>query len=345
MSYLFSFIKFTIALIFTIIFFEYYFRFSEVFLPPFVQNDFNLGRVLKPNANINIVRESFFIGRVNKYGYLGTPYISKKDSCKKRIALIGDSFIEGFQVKEEYHLRTVLESSLNRETNSENYEVLNFGISGLDFRKMFILYQSFAKKYNPDMVLFFVNDSDFLSDDKNLGPRLTLEKNNKLKTDYSFRNSKEFQSKSKINIFRGLSVYSLFKADYAAYASGKTSRIIFNKLTGFDNNIRPNLTATVVQSTPDSLYHLNALVLNQLSGLKKEGVDVLIIPIRDLSEDYNLLIKKSGLQRIDLNKIYSEMQTKGINPFYWEATNMEGHWNNKAHEYIGKYLAGNIISF
>ena len=95
------------------------------------ENDRQNGQVLKKNTNIIYFNEGFYIGKTNKYGYYGPDYDTIKSEGSLRIALIGDSYVEGHQVFDRNHFRCLLEKNLNDSLNKK-VEVLNFGMSGFN---------------------------------------------------------------------------------------------------------------------------------------------------------------------------------------------------------------------
>ena len=130
-----SFLKFFTTVIISILLFEGYFSLSEISLPSTVMDDTTFGRAFKPNARVHNKKEGSALLQVNSEGYLGPVYTKKKNNQTFRIVLIGDSFVEGIQVAEKYHFRSVMEKELNSSNTEFKYEVLNFGRSGLDLEK------------------------------------------------------------------------------------------------------------------------------------------------------------------------------------------------------------------
>ena len=80
LKYLFRIPGFFLAFIISVLFFELYFQTSEISVPSIIQNDSNLGRSFRPEARINLVKESFYIGKVNALGYLGPAYPALKNT-------------------------------------------------------------------------------------------------------------------------------------------------------------------------------------------------------------------------------------------------------------------------
>lgn len=335
-------LKFSIGAAAALLFFELYFQTSEIFNPSFVMDDAFFGRKLKPNARITAIKESYNMTEVNEAGYLGKAYPIKKSTPNTvRIALIGDSFVEGFQVKDKFHFRNVLESELAKNNPGMNFEVLNFGRSGLDFRTMYIFYELIVKHYNPDIVLIFVNESDFKTRDENLGPYLMLNNSNgTFSFDYSFNNSESFRKKIKTSYLRRFSMYSLLQADLAAFESGKTMQVLFDKLYPLSEKSE-EVTKSNFDSDP--FKPLNRAILNEYSKVQSNtGTQFYTVSVNKLTDDTRKLIDSSGIKVFDLEEVYRRLTFNNINPFYWKATNMMGHWNQDAHYAIGKYISYKI---
>jgi hypothetical protein len=79
-------------------------------------------------------------------------------SSRPRIALVGDSFIEGLQVADDEIVSRRLEALL-----ADRAEVLNFGVSSAGTSVEFLNYRARVRQFHPDVVLlmFFVgNDAE-----------------------------------------------------------------------------------------------------------------------------------------------------------------------------------------
>jgi hypothetical protein len=120
-----------------------------------------------------------------------------------RIAVLGDSFAEAFQVPMEKTFWSILQSELNqyKPFGDKNIQVINFGVSGYGTAQELIRLRTRVWKYEPDIILltFYVgndirNNSSVL-DDGEIRPYFTL-KNNDITLDNSFRNSKIYKKKT-----------------------------------------------------------------------------------------------------------------------------------------------------
>jgi len=95
---------------------------------------------------------------INSHGWRDDEYPYKKPPGTFRILILGDSFVEGFQVPLRDTLAKVLEQKLNKRRR--NVKVINAGFGGVgtDYELLFFRREGF--KYAPDLVIvgFFVGN-------------------------------------------------------------------------------------------------------------------------------------------------------------------------------------------
>jgi lysophospholipase L1-like esterase len=145
-----------------------------------------LGLQSKNNTNViqNIKYTSFDIEKMLKNYYIYEPipntqfrnlmmnmdglnspknYEVSKSEGVYRIAAIGDSHTFGVYVKPNDNYPSSLEKYLNSKycSNSNCYEVINFGVPGFDPLFITYRYKVKAKKYNPDLIIWYIKNDDF----------------------------------------------------------------------------------------------------------------------------------------------------------------------------------------
>ncbi len=101
------------------------------------------------------------VGRANAFGFRGDDMRLAKSSEKTlRVAILGDSFTEGYGVKDEDTFPKKLEVILKSE--GHDIEILNFGVGGLNTVQEVDLMKGFVLKFKPDVILLmmFLNDTD-----------------------------------------------------------------------------------------------------------------------------------------------------------------------------------------
>ncbi len=109
-----------------------------------------------PNAQVHFVKDCLDISySTNSFGMRGKE--ADRDTTRPSIALLGDSFVEGYAVNNGETIGSSLERLLDGR-----YQVLNFGVSG-GFGTVHeaALYHNYARYFHPAwVVLFFVNYND-----------------------------------------------------------------------------------------------------------------------------------------------------------------------------------------
>ncbi len=100
---------------------------------------------------------------INSAGYHDFQRSTEKPEDAYRIAIIGDSYIEGLQVSREKNFTHLLEQELNnKQTNGKKFEVLNFGVSGFGIPQYYRTMEAEVMKYNPDLIIMAIySGNDF----------------------------------------------------------------------------------------------------------------------------------------------------------------------------------------
>ena len=106
------------------------------------------------------------MGRINKYGYTGIAYPPERKKNTLRIALVGDSYVQGHYMSDKYYFGNIIGRNLQtflqqkellsglKHQNSENtknlklkIEILNFGIAGSNLQRMYIRFKNQVSKF------------------------------------------------------------------------------------------------------------------------------------------------------------------------------------------------------
>lgn len=128
---------------------------------------------LYPNYQFHYKTECFDLTvRANSQGFNDQEFILEKPKDVFRIAVLGDSFVEGFQVPVEKSFHYLLQQKLNSlsvlSTNSgqaKKFEVYAFSMGGNGTFKNYLYLTQYALKYNPDLVILaFLPANDFGND-------------------------------------------------------------------------------------------------------------------------------------------------------------------------------------
>jgi lysophospholipase L1-like esterase len=111
------------------------------------------GITFEPSAPYRHVKEGFSSGRFNAQGFRDRERSVVKPPGGFRILVLGDSFVEAFQVPLDEAFPAVLEDRLRARPGGGTTEVLAMGQSGFGTASELMRYLDFGAAYAPDVVL------------------------------------------------------------------------------------------------------------------------------------------------------------------------------------------------
>lgn len=146
-------------------------------------------------------------------------YQAPKPDGVFRIIALGDSFTFGQHVNTEDNYPSQLETRLNVECG-QRFEVLNLGVMGYDLVYAAHRYQKRGVKYDPDLLLFLINDHNFYA-----MPELFFEKYEQLELEFTEEQREEFRKKgefapawnlAEIDVRKNYNEAHIIEQEYAA---------------------------------------------------------------------------------------------------------------------------------
>jgi len=142
---------------------ELFLRGLGVSYPPFFTEKPFVGSALLPGAEGWWNREGRAYIRINSDGLRDREHTLEKPPNTLRIAVLGDSFAQAFELPMEKAFWAVLEGTLSgcRALAGRAVEVINFGVSGYGTAQELLTLRYKAWRYDPDVVLlafFTAND-------------------------------------------------------------------------------------------------------------------------------------------------------------------------------------------
>jgi len=149
--------------------------------------------------------------KTNSRGLRDKEYSLEKPANTFRVAVIGGSFTvpAGVEIDEAFH--SILEDRFNKENPDFNYEFINFGVSGYRINNKIATLEHKALKYNPDLILFILDGSQFTEDEE-----------------------KEFKPKSQKNQFFQSFTYKLISKNKLSTQDNKDQEFLDEHKTGLD---------------------------------------------------------------------------------------------------------------
>ena len=125
----------------------------------------------EPKPNAKIALKADWLGHDVEYQVNADTLFEKRDysNVKQektyRIVSIGDSFVFGAYVEQSENFSKLLENRLNSELNCKSelkFEVINLGNGGYDIQYAVNRFIKRGIKYNPDLVIWLINNWDFV---------------------------------------------------------------------------------------------------------------------------------------------------------------------------------------
>lgn len=315
--------------------------------PALTEKSALLGWEYIPGANALYKSTEFAVNvKINSQGFRGPAVAIPKPQDVKRIAVLGDSFVAGLQVKEDGLLTAKLQDLLSQ--NGQKFEVLNFGVSGYGIDQKYLMLEKRIPKYNPDLVILFLSTNDINDLRKNT---IVSKRDGKL----------EFKSFPKDTPLQRLTKRWLRKSYIV--------NLIYVRLIApqarTQGGVGGPLEVQVAQGrqTEEINYYLDqtkALIKSAQDTASKNGARLLVAFGADFvqsnpkyaeelpkSDKINLqmaeFVKSHNIEFVDLLPIFREKVAQGEILFFPQ----NQHWNERGHQLvaqtIGHYLKDNII--
>lgn len=233
-------------------------------------------------------------GKINSYGWRDKEWSLKKPQNTFRIAVLGDSMVEAYQVESDKTFLSLAENQLNNTPNQDiKVELMNFGRSGFTQSEEFLVLQKEVDRFSPDMVvLFFLpsNDIEDVSQETSTElrrPFYHISENGQLVLDTNFVNLRQYKIFSFLSPFKQHSaLLSLVKERYD-FLEGRITgyRFRMNKKEGIskrEERIPPFLSLCTANARPLYVenYQLNKMLIKAMSAFSKEkGIRFMLVTL------------------------------------------------------------------
>jgi hypothetical protein len=167
--------------------------------PEFYQRDEVVGVSLVPGASGWYRKEGKAFVQINSDGLRDVEHSLTKPNDTFRIALLGDSYCEAFQVPLEQSFWSIMTAKLDDcHVFTGKVEVINFGVSGYGTAQELLTLREKVWKYSPDLVVLTVTTNNDITDNTRALKKTDdvpyfVYQGDQLVLDDSFHNSKTFR--------------------------------------------------------------------------------------------------------------------------------------------------------
>jgi hypothetical protein len=301
-------------------------------------------------------------GRINSYAWRDKEWSIRKPQDTYRIAVLGDSFVQAFQVESDRTFLALTENKLNEDYNLK-VELMNFGLGGATQTEELLILKNDIVQFSPDMVLLFfcpLNDIRDVSREtaqQIMRPFYNISENGELILVVSFHEMRAYKVRCFINLFKQHSaLISLLCERFSAYQQGSGSEAASGKIEGFLSLCTDNPDATYLKN-----YHLNKTLINAMSEHCKAKRIRFMIVCLDTSahlpeneekyatldstfnanffeDDLKIYAKVLNVEYLGLQRIFSHSYECSRIPLHWD------HWNYEGHEVVANALANKLKS-
>jgi hypothetical protein len=155
-----------IGVVFAVVLLEIGLRIVGYSSPEFYETDETLGYKLIPGMSGWYTREGKSWVEINREGFRDVEHSVEKTPDTYRIAVIGDSYVEGLQVnREEMFTNYIAPAAGSCDVlGGKQLETLTFGVSGYGTAQELLMLREKVFKYSPDLVLLVVTTNNDISD-------------------------------------------------------------------------------------------------------------------------------------------------------------------------------------
>lgn len=325
--------------------------------------DLLLGFRLTPNSSYwrNKENDHPIIGKINSFGWRDKERSIAKPDGTYRIAIIGDSFVEAFQVELNSTFVALAENQLKKDINPK-IELMSFGRSGMTQTEELLVLKNNVSPFSPDFVILFFLPANDISDVNRktafteLRPFYEILENGSLMLDTSFNKSREYKFKTFINpIKQHSALISLLAERYNTIQSLRRKKISSPKES--KNKIKAWLSLGTANPDPTYLnnYRLNKILIKEMAKYcKKRKIKFMLVSIASIYKPEDIVKYRSidptfnedffdydlkkyatsiGVEYLGLQNSFKEFYKREKKSLNWV------HWNYLGHSLVAKVLS------
>ena len=243
--------------------------------PMWYRPDPQLGWTLRPGMSAWFTKEGRALVTINDQGRRDRETTLHKPEGVYRIAVLGDSYSEAMQVERDQAYWWLLPERLAScgFQPGKRIEVLNFGVSGYGTAQEYVMLESHAIRYRPDLVLLqFTNGNDvgnnsFAIDTERNRPFYVLERG-RLRIDESFATAESF--KGSMALHKELMRRVTDRSRVLQLVRDVKSVPLVRKAQADDHGAEQGLEPVVLRSPKDQLWQEAWQVTEGLIGMTAE---------------------------------------------------------------------------
>jgi hypothetical protein len=246
-----------------------------------------LGWRTTPNSTYWYLKENDHpvTGKNNSFGWRDVERTLDKPANTYRIAVLGDSFVEGLEVELDSTFLAIAERRLNAQFD-RTIEVMNFGRIGMTQSEELLVLQNEVVRFSPDMVaVLFWPENDIRDIDKRtainqLRPFYIVSQSGELMLDTSFTQRREYKLKAILSPFKKRSVLLSFLLERYGYLRWRMREAQIAPSTPIETKLTASLSLQTANPDPvyTENYRLNKRLIEEMAEFcRQKGIRFLLI--------------------------------------------------------------------
>lgn len=306
-------------------------------------------------------------GRINRYGWRDVEWTQDKPAGLFRIAVLGDSFVEAYQVELEATSLRLAQERLTRETGVP-VELMNFGRAGFSQSEELLVLENEVTRFSPDLVLlFFLPENDIGDIARETArdlrrPFFVPDAQGTLTLDTSFKNTGEYQLRALLqSLKRHSALLSLLgqRLNLFQYQRFMASRRRMEQQAG-DPPESLTDSASLCTDSPEERYarnyRLNKILIRRMADFcRQRGIGFMLVILNSrayqpeveaelravdatfdpffFDDDLGRFADELDVPSLGLQRVFREAYLREGVPLLW------GHWNYDGHRVAADALA------
>lgn len=339
--------------------------------PSWTEVDALIGWRFTPGSEYWFFKENdhAIAGRINALGWRDRERTRAKAPGVTRVAVLGDSYVEAFQVELDSTFIGVAERALNGRAGAR-YEFMNFGRSGMSPAEELLVLERDVLPCDPDVVVLLFTPHNDIADvnattagDRDR-PFFTLDGEGALILDTSFCESRSFQMRKAVGPLKQRSaLVSLVAERIQAWRWSRSARSA-GTATATGAGAALTREQSLMTARPDTVYAANytlakRLVVEMVRRCEARGVAFVFMSVplayaasevdalQELDatldplffdRDFSTLADTTGFTVVPLADAFLWHHRRHAKPLYW------AHWNYAGHRVAGIALANAIAT-
>lgn len=275
--------------------------------------------------------------RINANGFRGPEVPYTRTDERRRVLVLGDSFVWGFGVNEHEMFTAVLEELV------PDLEAVNLGVSGYSTDQELLLYQNEGYKYQADIIVILVVKNDLKANTESVvyvtyaKPVFRLENGNLVLYNYPVQQTPQLVNYAAKLASRSYLMRGLNRLRERFRTKGNT---LYNERSNFKGStnlpvVREDGGKLSFTGNPAEILMVKELLELRDSIIEKQTKAKILVAFHDDHPSFQKMcpyLQGLGISCLWLAPYLAEVDE----PYHLQG---DSHWNARGHELVGKFLA------